>query len=262
MRRHLKSAIALLAGIFCFQFTTIASANNNLFLPGDAFFPTTLTRDALEKLAEGKAPPIFEYSSFGGYDGAFCGYAGYRRATVAGIDDKFMANLQKAYHLIRKTEPRRLVERSIDGGTTLVETNGMRVLFYPKDFDFHEFKLGLQYNERWVNEAVKFGHSRKHLRLCALVDDPRAVELSWRDAAAVAELRVRLPNVDLKPLPPTDAPVTIQGDVLAVVLGGDDPLSAYFLPDDYTAELLVVDATGVVAYTFYDGQWNETPLDE
>ena len=68
-------------------FCNVTAANNNLFLPGDAFFPTTLTADALARLkADDKNPPVFKYSTFGAYEFAFCGYAGYNRAKVPCID--------------------------------------------------------------------------------------------------------------------------------------------------------------------------------
>ena len=63
-------------------------ANNNLFLPGDAFFPTVLTKAEVESLQTTKTGErTFAYSSFGGYEGAFCGYAGYANATIPAVDD-------------------------------------------------------------------------------------------------------------------------------------------------------------------------------
>jgi hypothetical protein len=72
----------LVALSLCERSTELASANNNLFLPGDAFFPTELTADTLAELdGGGEEPPIFTYSNLGGYEGAFCGYAGYKPRT-------------------------------------------------------------------------------------------------------------------------------------------------------------------------------------
>jgi len=48
--------------------TQVALANNNLFLPGDAYFPAIMTQEDVERvLAEKVGERRFEYSSFGGY---------------------------------------------------------------------------------------------------------------------------------------------------------------------------------------------------
>lgn len=238
--------------------TELAFANNNLFLPGDAFFPTKLTADTLAELeGMGEEPPLFTYSNLGGYEGAFCGYAGYNRAKIPAVDKAFVSNLKKAYARIRLYDPRRLVERKHDDKTDLVETNGIRVLFYPADFDFPRFTIGLQYNENWVAETSKFGHPPKYTRLCCLIDDPGAVADSWRDSTEVPPLEATLPDVELKPVPETNEPVTIKGDVKAIVVGSSRPLKEYAYPDDDGASLLIVDSTGITDYTFEEGEWQD-----
>lgn len=54
-------------------------ANNNLFLPGDAFFPTELTKSKVAALRAAKTGDReFAYSKPAGNEGAFCGYAATR----------------------------------------------------------------------------------------------------------------------------------------------------------------------------------------
>lgn len=235
-------------------------ANNNLFLPGDAFFPTELTADSIAKFATDKGRHEFVYSSFGGYDGAFCGYAGYNRAKISNLDDGFIANLKSAYEQIREYEPRTLIEEKRDGKTFLRETNGIRVLFYKEAFDFPKFELGLRYNENWVAETVKFGHQPRSIRLCCLLDDKDAIMVSWRDAELVESLDVSIPEIELKPVPETESPITINGKIKAIVFGSTS-LVDYFRPEDGVS-FLIVDEKGITEMT-YDGiddhKWKANP---
>jgi hypothetical protein len=239
-------------------------ANNNLFLPGDAYFPTTLTQDdvaVLQKAASGKR--TFSYSSLGGYDEAFCGYAGYGMATIPAVDDAFAKNLERVYRNIRKYQRRELIEQTTDEGKKeFVETNGMQVLFYPGDFEFPRHTLGLRYNENWVKECVKFGHKRADLRLCPLIADPDAIERSWRDADLVAALKVDLPDVPLAAVPPTAAPITVRGPVKAIVLGGHS-LKELFNPKvDTDLTIYVVDAKGTSRMDHNEGEWKSGKFQE
>lgn len=242
----------------CFAFAVVAMsgaclANNNLFLPGDAYFPTELTRAAIQKLQAAKTGErTFKYSSLGGYDGAFCGYAGYRHAVVPAVDDRFAENLARAYAEIREFEERELVERDEDGKTRLIETNGIHVLLYSADFDIHKHRLGLRYNENWVAETVKFGHRREHIRMCSLVDDPRAVEISWRDAEIVDGLKGTLPDAKPAAGQAVNKPVVIRGPVNAIVIRSRS-LKHVFLRHD--AIVTVVDSEGITKMVYHNGKW-------
>lgn len=242
--------LGLVALVFLCFFPVVAGANNNLFLPGDAFFPTQLTAEEVKALQTGKPEDqVFRYSSFGGYSGAFCGYAGFARTKIATLDRPFIMNLVRAYGHVRRYEAKELREIVEDGRTSLEETNGIRVLFYPRDFDFKEFHLGLQYNEKWVDEAVKFGHRREHLRLCELIDDKEAVSQSWRDATAVGTFEAVFPKFDLREAKVVSEPMTIKGPVQAIVLKHHS-LKEYFQRKD-SLSLLVVDSKGLTNY-FWD----------
>lgn len=257
--------MAALQSTLAFVIWTMASsaclANNNLFLPGDAFFPTEITAKRLADLqATTDVAPTFEYSSLDGYEGAFCGYAGYNQATIPAVNAHFVSNLGVAYSRIREHyESRKLMEVTNDkGGTKLVETNGVRVLFYQEAFQFPKFELALRYNENWVRECRRFGHSR-HVRLCCLVDDKDAVMASWRDSTIIEPLKVKLPDVEPKPVPITETPVTIEGNVKAYVLD-TRPLAEYLRPKDMMTSLLVVDSNGVWELEYADGKWSKSKL--
>jgi hypothetical protein len=254
--RNILSLMALLATVVP---VPVCLANNNLFLPGDAFFPTVLTKADVEALQEAKTGErTFRYSSFGGYEGAFCGYAGYANAIIPSVDDRFAKNLELVYQRIRRYQRRELAEWVEDGKTELVETNGMRVLFYPPGFQFPRHALGLRYNENWVEECLKFGHEREHLRLCCLISDPEAVARSWRDADIVPALSVELPETSLAPVPVTETPVLVKGPVRAIALGAHS-LQKLLQPDydDYLT-IYVVDSNGVAALEHGDGKWQRS----
>lgn len=237
-------------------------ANNNLFLPGDAFFPTALTKNNVEALQARKiGERTFAYSSFGGYEGAFCGYAGYNNAKIPAVDDDFAKNLAAVYARIREFDERQLIERTRDGKTVHIETNGIRVLFYPPEFEFPRHSLGLRYNENWVSEAVKFGHKKEHLRLCCLIPDPDAVERSWRDAHVIPPLNVKLPDVELKPVPETEAPVVVQGPVKAIVIGSHTLKELFRCNHDDYLTVYIVDSKGITELVHEDGKWRPADSD-
>jgi hypothetical protein len=249
--RHIVISLALLLSA-----ASAADANNNLFLPGDAFFPTELTEDSLKTLEREGEKCTFRYSNFGAYDGAFCGYAGYSRAQIPAADAAFIANLRKAYTEIRKLENRQFVEVVIDGRKQLRETNGARALIYPESFEFPRFKIGLQYNENWVEEAVKFGHDTEHLRLCEFVSSKEAVGQSWRDSKKVGSFELTLPKVELHPLALVEEPVIIKDIVKAIVVPARSNFDGYFRPIEHLAEpAFVVTSKKVVRWEYRDKEW-------
>ena len=244
------SFIFLVAVCFLTGLERHARANNNLFLPGDAYFPTELTSVEISNLVAEKDRHEFVYSSFGGYEGAFCGYAGYNRAQIPSLNDAFAGNLKLAYERIRKSEPRMLLEKKHEGKTILRETNGVRVLFYDESFKFPGFKLGLRYNENWVAETIKFGNSPRSVRLCCLLDSKDALMVSWRDAGLVDGLKVTLPEVEIKPGPKMESPIKINGKLKAIVFGRTSLLDFFERSDG--ASFLVVDEDGITEM-MYDG---------
>lgn len=256
MRKTLILAFVLLGTVAA---PSILVANNNLFLPGDAYFPTVLTKPDIESMLLAKSGTrTFRYSNLEGYDGAFCGYAGYLNATIPAVDDAFARNLERVYAEIRLTEGRILRESTNAGKPELVETNGIRTLFYPAEFTFpagHD--LGLRYNEGWVSEVMKFGHPRSSIRMCTLIPDRNALEREWRDAEVVPALKVSLPDVPLKPVPETTAPVMVEGSVKAIVIGSHSLKELYHLKRHkwLSFTVYVVDSKGITTFVNEEGVW-------
>jgi hypothetical protein len=239
-----RTAIAIAA--FSFLGTAESSANNNLFLPGDAFFPTLLTKDSISSMRETKSGArTFEYIATDVEGGAMCGYAGYANATIPSVDDAFAENLDRVYSKILNLRGRSLIERTENGKTTITEKGGMRVLFYSSGFDFQVHRIGLKYNENWVEESKKFGHEKEHISYSSLINHAEAVAISWRDALDVKGLQVKLPDVALEPTPKMEVPVITSEPIRAYVLGFGS-LEKFFDPDeDSWLTLYIVDSKGV-----------------
>jgi len=219
-------------------------------------FPTVLTAEDLKELQNAKERSAeFKYNSLGGYEGAFCGYAGYGLVRMSTVDGAFIANLVKAYQQIREFRPREFVEMTEGNKKSLKETNGVYVLFYPRSFDLSRYRIGLQYNEQWVEECVKFGHRPEHLRLCCLVDDTEAIEQSWRDSTRVPPLSFTRPETKIEPGAPAEEPITINGPVKALVLESRS-LKDYFRPTQRLT-IRVVDSDSVTHFVYEKGDWVE-----
>jgi hypothetical protein len=251
---------SLFAIIAAWTFMSPVYGNNNLFLPGDAFFPTELTAEKLNQLQKADEPE-FDYSSFDGYEGAFCGYAGYSRAKIRAVDRAFIGNLINVYAEIRELSPKHLVETRRDGKTVLEETNGIRVLFYPANFEFPKYRLGLRYNEKWVEETVAFGHRAQDIRICELVSGADAIMESWRDSRIVGGFELKRPTVKPEPGERADDPVVLLGSVKALVIP-DEPLVNYAFPNrETTMTLWNIESQGVTTHTSNEGRWTVSESD-
>ncbi len=244
-------------------------ANNSFFLPGDACFHTRLTKVDIESLKKTKTGErTFGYAIMvdhgGGY---FCGFAGYMNATIPAVDDKFMTNLEACYKKVRENYPPELREQTIDGKAEVVEANPINLIFYAADFDLEEHVIGLQYNENWIEEAVKFGHERERCLLNSQVDDAEAVAEAWRDSPKVPELKATLPakkaikedeesSERYETLRET-RPIIVRGKVKAVVLGRATPTDLY--KDDPDGDgrsftVYVVDSDGMTEHRVSSGR--------
>jgi hypothetical protein len=193
---------------------------------------------------------------------SFCGDAGYRQAILEQVDDAFAENLLGAYAKLREKVPRQFVEEFNDGQRRLVETNGMRVLFYHTSFSFPEHTLGLRYNEDWVEEAVQFGHQPSHLRLCCLLRNPLALEQSWRDAKTVAPLMRAKPVINRERQSPS---IVIREKVKAIVVSPYELDDRFLVHRNEYRHLFVVDSAGIRELRHRDGEWgppadNDSPF--
>lgn len=255
-RALLRAAFAIAAFLISGPATCIA--NNNLFLPGDAFFPTLLTKDEIAKMRKtNSGARTFEYIATDQEGEAMCGYAGYANAIIPSVDDPFAENLDRVYSKLVSIRGRNLIERTENGKTTITENGGIRVLFYPSGFDFQVNRIGLKYNENWVEESKKFGHEKEDISYSSLINKAEAVAISWRDSLDVTGLQAILPEVDLEPTPRLEAPIVVSEPVRAYVLGFGS-LDKFFAPgeDDFLT-LYIVDSKGVEEWNHQFGEWKK-----
>lgn len=176
----MKRIYPVVAAVLTLCAASGASANNTFFLPGDAYFYTRLGSDEIEKL-KGVDAPIFTYGSH--WNGGFgCGFIGYQKLQILEIPAEVQAALKVAYEKFRSD----ISERDDLQGK-------MSVFIYSADYDWQKRGLGLQYNERWVDESVRFGFGRDHLRLESFVIAPNAIVRNWRDADLVSPLNAQCP---------------------------------------------------------------------
>ncbi|MDF1756130.1 MAG: hypothetical protein P1U89_25310 [Verrucomicrobiales bacterium] len=132
-------------------FAQTVRAHNNFFLPGDAFFSTSITREVIDKWAENQEKAFdFQYSRF---DGKFqaAGNLGYTNLKLKGLSPSFKEALTKAYW--RYTALHRPIFRlESDDREDYTQINGVVALIYRKDF---EGPLGLKLNENWQIEGLR-----------------------------------------------------------------------------------------------------------
>ena len=249
---HVKKTIAVL---FClFALSQFCLANNNLFLPGDAFFPTVMTKEEVTQFVDSPSTQrAIAYAAIGKLGASFCGYAGFQNARVPTADDNFAANLKKAYDRMRVQQPRILQEYQENGETKLIETNSMRVLFYPRDFDFQKFDLGVTYNENWIEQIERFGHKREHIQYSSLVDRSESVARSWRDGPRVLPLQAKIPEFKIGEKELT--PVTIECPLQAIVLA-NGTLNDFFERDgEKTLRIYAVNSDAVDEWIYHEWEW-------
>ncbi|WP_038166360.1 hypothetical protein [Verrucomicrobium sp. BvORR106] len=159
------------------------SAHNNYFLPGDAFFSVTLTRELMEKWMKSEEA-AFEFS-YDRFDGDFfaCGNIGYASLVVDGITPELRQALTEAYWRFASSPAPTYQLIEDDGKGQLTQTNGVVALIYNKDFKVGEDALGLKFNEDWSEQGAG--------RYCGYIDASEAVMRDWRGAKGVAPLAVR-----------------------------------------------------------------------
>ncbi|QGJ71042.1 Hypothetical protein PBC10988_27450 [Planctomycetales bacterium 10988] len=236
---------AFVVSLILFNPPTFAA--DNFFLPGDAYFPTELTEGDFEALGDSK---LITYSSLGGYKPSFNGYAGYGMAKLESLDDDFLTNLKRAYQHYRSIGPREAIQRHMNGKLTLVPSDSLRVLIYPKGFIETTPSLGIRYNERWMTEVMKFGHPPENVRLCCLIDDKDAVIDSWRNAERIPPLPATLPKGKLEPQTMLKEPILIQGPIVAIVLHPFPSLEDFFYPIKDNLNIIIVDSESAKEFQF------------
>lgn len=197
--------------LLALAFPSLARANNNYFLPGDAFFHALVTSEEMEAIATGEGETLtLEYDRHPSSEGAFCGYAGYKNLTLGNMTYEKRNALKLAYRYLRaqharivRESPKMDTELLGNGDIRLVpvenpappqEQNPLSLYVYSTGFDPQRYALGLKFNENWAAELKSLGVTHDHARMDPFLTAFPAIETDWRDAARVPALKVDLPQ--------------------------------------------------------------------
>lgn len=175
-----------------------AYAVNPGLMPGDAFFHSTLTEDALESFGERRI--VLEYV-YPPDSVAFCGYAGFNRLEIVGDTAAISASVEAVYRALRRDYDLQL---RVDSDGKQWETNGFELFVYPKEVKWSRSTVvGLKYNEGWadfVPQAPRRNGKKLPLpkasiekRYTTFVEGDAAVILDWQFGETVPPLGARYP---------------------------------------------------------------------
>jgi hypothetical protein len=254
------------------QLPTAARANNNYFLPGDAFFHTVLTESLLQDIEKSKSP-VFQYVRPDHLDTFLCGFAGFDMLQVKEMSPAIKKNLQALYHELREDYPlqielvqeTRRVRGPIGEGDKEIKTgkilrrelNGFSMFFYNAGFDANRYRIGLKYNETWAKEVIAFGHQREHIQFEFFIREEKAILSDWRDSQLVKPLDVISPPIEprrsSKPLPP----VTLRSKVRIFILPESNFQSAF----DRSQGIYEVTEAGIQNYRPRGYGWTAHPYE-
>ncbi|MEC9002354.1 MAG: hypothetical protein VX644_03210 [Planctomycetota bacterium] len=268
-----QALVTMVLFLTIWQQPTIGNANNNYFLPGDSFFHTVLTEAVLAEIEKSKSP-VFHYDRPDHLDFYLCGYAGFEQLQVKEMSPAVKKHLRALYQHLRGAHPlqielvpetkwvRQKGEGDVEVKTGKIlrrELNGFSMFFYNADFDANRYRLGLKYNENWLEEVVAFGHSREHAQFEFFVREEKAILTDWRDCRSVKPLEVISPPIKKRrssnPLPP----ITLKSKMRLFILP-EGKFDAAFARSGFIYEIT---EAGVQIYgPGGAGKWKTRPYDE
>lgn len=235
-------------------------ANNNYFLPGDAFFHTILTLESIPK-REKEPETIFGYRFV--CEPAFCGSAGYSQLKLDQQNRELAKNIRKAYFQARKSTPLNLKRKTykttpltdIDNSAwkpeNFKETNGLSLFFYNEDYDWKRRNIAVKYNEDWLGDLKTFGFGGG--RYCEFVSTADAVVASWAIGKYIQPLNVQLPDSPIVKHKSVDTPMLPKGQLKALILF-DRNYKQYFEMRN-GKDLLEVTNQGINHYIIHRKEW-------
>lgn len=242
-REYLPARVLVLVLMLTLAPAASLQANNTYFLPGDSFFFLRLSSQDMVRLHP-QSTFTWGYSSprEGGY---FCGYAGYSRIQLT-MPAAMRRSLGRA---IKELSPLAPPDESD-------KRRRVGIFVYNDDFDIHQRRLAVQYNENWVRETAMFGHREDHMRLEDFVGTVDAVTEGWRDGPRVKPLQAKLK-------PPPDGfggafrdPVVPTGDIQLIVIPDRD--YAKYFERKSEARLIRVDRDGLSYFRGAGSRWKQT----
>lgn len=188
---NLGKRIFRLAVTILISMVNVAVGGEPGFMPGDAFFPTYITKTAVEEtLAAAKAgePLTFAYRA-PEHEMGSGGWAGFFRMQIRGNQKELAEAIHRIYFSLRTENRRETAETMNSAGevTETYETNGFLMFVYNRSFDPSEFPLGLKYNESWPTENRGI-YSNFLVQQKAVIDD-------WRFSSRVDGLAAALPDI-------------------------------------------------------------------
>ena len=229
-------------------------ANNNYFIPGDAFFYFEIEQSEWEDFKTGKLSTL-DYDRPDDLPFMLCGYAGYQKLDIAKLPKEYRARLVRAVETMKEKYPTKIME--IDhgepkffgspSGIEKKEINKIRIFVYNQAFDFAKFRVGLKYNESWPESAIALGHQKNHFQFDFFISTPKGITESWRRGSDVKPLDVKLPPLE-KGFVKT--PMKFNPDKIKFLVAPPKSLeSLCFPPRDSALECIVVSSNGVQTLT-------------
>lgn len=201
--RHRFNLIPASVLAFFLASTISCFANNNYFLPGDAFFYFEVSQaEWIEFKNESRS--TWDYDRPRHLPRMFCGYAGYRVLDVSPLTKDYRARFINAVDSMKKSYPTTIKKELVPNGfadlkdEAEIETNQIRIFVYNRSFDFSKRRIALKYNEQWPEVGERIGHRREHFQFDFFVNSPKAIAESWRMASKVHPLDIDLPTVKKK----------------------------------------------------------------
>lgn len=176
----------ILAIFFCCGVQLWAEHQNNWFLPGDAFFSTSLTVEEMSDMEEDSSGAItlgYERLDNRWIPG---GHLGYSDLKLGGVDADFKSNFLRAYQEMRGLEVTSFFKLGAGDKEELFEGNPVVALVYNKGKVI--FPLGLKFNENWKEEGED--------EYCGFLDDGWSILQDWKRGEKVPPLKL---SKDLHP---------------------------------------------------------------
>lgn len=190
-------------------------AHDNHFLPGDAFFSVSFTRDSLHFWIENE-PQTFDLK-YARFDGKHTtdGSLGYSKLQIQDINDAFRTTVTKAYWRFTALQ-RPLFRLESDDQEVFTQTNGVVALIYSKGF---QGTPGLKYNENWQIEGLR-NYAGLFTKAGPVIED-------WSKGPEVLPLKLANPVPPLAHIPMEDeakrsmtAPVMVKAIDIKILFVG------------------------------------------
>jgi hypothetical protein len=200
--KMVKTRITLAISIVLIM-TTQSTANNNYFIPGDAFFYFEIEQSEWKRFKDGQLTTL-NYDRPDHLPTMLCGFTGYRKLDISNLPAKSRAQLVSAIETMKKAYPSEViikVRESLDPIddppiSEKIEINKIRIFVYNKSFDLSKHRIGLKYNESWPETAGQFLHPKQYFQFDFFVNNTKGITESWRMGTDVAPLDIQLPILE------------------------------------------------------------------